>query len=76
MTERLFQIVSELVDLIHASRLMDTSCQLMIIYNSTWSILIQWSRFIFSGDNLTYVNTKESVLPVGDKHYRMNKQKL
>jgi len=26
---------------------------LMIIYNSTWSILIQWIRAILSGDNLT-----------------------
>jgi len=26
----------------------------MIIYNSTWSILIQWIRDILSGDNLTY----------------------
>jgi len=26
---------------------------IMIIYNSTWSILIQWIRDILSGDNLT-----------------------
>ena len=25
----------------------------IIIYNSAWSILIQWLRFILSGDNLT-----------------------
>jgi len=26
---------------------------IMIIYNSSWSILIQWISFILSGDNLT-----------------------
>ena len=26
---------------------------IMIIYNSTWPILIQWIRDILSGDNLT-----------------------
>jgi len=26
---------------------------ILIIYNSTWSILIQWIRVILSGDNLT-----------------------
>ena len=39
-------------------------------YHSTWSILIQWSRHILSGDNLVY--TTESVLPVCDKLYLRN----
>jgi len=26
---------------------------IMVIYNSTWSVLIQWIMFILSGDNLT-----------------------
>jgi len=32
---------------------------IMIIYNSTWSILIQWTRVILSGDNLTYKTQKK-----------------
>ena len=31
----------------------------MIIYNSTWSILIQWIRAILSGDNLTSKTQKK-----------------
>jgi len=43
---------------------------IMIIYNSTWSILIQWTRDILPGDKLT----KESVLPVCDQPYHMNNE--
>jgi len=31
----------------------DPQLSIMIIYNSTWSILIQKLRIILSGDNLT-----------------------
>jgi len=46
----------------------------MIIYNSTWSILIQWIRDILSGSicQSDLVYTIESVLPVCDKPYHMN----
>ena len=30
-----------------------TQLSIMIIYNRTWSILIQWIRDTLSGDNLT-----------------------
>ena len=40
----------------------------MIIYNSTWSMLIQWIGVILSD----LVNTKESLLPDFDKHYHTN----
>jgi len=33
---------------------------IMIIYNSTWSILIQCIRDILSGDNLTYLIQKKA----------------
>ena len=49
----------------------DSRPSIIIIYNSTWSILIQWIRDILSGDNLTYYIQK-SVLPVCDKPYHMN----
>ena len=45
---------------------------IMVIYNSTWSILIQWIRDIVSGDNMTLVYTIETVLSVCDKPYPMN----
>jgi len=32
---------------------------IIIIYNSTWSILIQWIRIKLSGDNLTYKTQKK-----------------
>ena len=37
----------------------------MIMYNSIWSLLIQWISFILPGK-------KESVLPVCDKPYHTN----
>jgi len=41
-----------------------TTVEIMIIYNSTWSILIHWIR--------DQVYTIESVLPDCDKPYHMN----
>jgi len=46
---------------------------ILIIYNSTWSILIQWIRVILSGDNLT-LQIQKSVLAVCDKPYHTNKE--
>jgi len=45
---------------------------ILIIYNSTWSILIQWIRGILSADNYDLVYTIEIVLPVCNKPYHMN----
>ena len=33
---------------------------IMIIYNSTWSILMQWIRDILSGDNLTWYTQEKA----------------
>ena len=57
---------------------MDSSCQLsiMIIYNSTWSILIHWIRVMIVRWQSDLVNTKESVLPVRNKPYYTNKRKV
>ena len=49
---------------------------LMITYNSIWSILIQWNRIRIDRLQSGLVNTKESVLPVRDKSYHMNKRKV
>jgi len=46
---------------------------IMIIYNSTRSILIQWIRVMWQSD---LVITKESVLPVCDEPYHTNKRKV
>ena len=46
---------------------------IMIIYNSTWSILVSWISDILSGDKVDLVNTKESLLSVYDKTYHTNK---
>jgi len=46
----------------------------MIIYNSTWSILIQCIRVMIFRWQSNLVNAKESVLPVCDKPYHTNKK--
>ena len=49
---------------------------IMIIYNSTWSILIQWIMDMIVRWHSGLVNTKESALPVCDKPYHTNKRKV
>jgi len=49
---------------------------IMIIYNSTWSILIQFIRVMIVRWRSNVVNTKESELPVCDKKIRTNKRKV
>jgi len=49
---------------------------ILIIYNSTWSILIQWIRVIIVRWQSYLVKTKESVLPVYDKPHHTNKRKV
>jgi len=44
----------------------------MIIYNSTWQILIQWIRVTILRRQSDLVQTIESVLPVCDKPYHEN----
>ena len=44
-----------------------------VIYNSIWSILINWIRLWLWGKKCDQVHTKESVLPVWDKPYHTNK---
>ena len=48
----------------------------MIIYNHIWSILIQLIRVVIVRWQSDQVNTKESVLPVGDKPCHMNKRNV
>ena len=47
---------------------------IMIIYNITWSTLIQWIRIMIVRWQSDLVNTKKSILPVCDKPYHMNKR--
>jgi len=49
---------------------------IMIIYNSTLSILIQWIRAMIVNWQSDLVITKESLLSVCDKPYNMNKRKV
>ena len=49
---------------------------LLIINNSTWSILNQWNTVIIIRWQSDLVNIKESVLPVCDKPYHNNKKKV
>ena len=45
---------------------------IMVIYNSTWSILIKWITGYIIKWQSDLANTKESVLPVCDKLYHTN----
>jgi len=57
--------------------IMDSSpTSIMIIYDSTWSILIQWIRVMIVGWHSDQVNTKESILPFCDKPYHTNKRRV
>ena len=49
---------------------------IMIIYNSTWSILIQWIRVMIFRWQSDIVKTKESTLSGCDKPYHTNKRKV
>jgi len=46
---------------------------IMIIYNSKWSILIQWFNVMIVSWQCDLVNTTENVFPVCDKPYHTNK---
>jgi len=52
------------------------SSSILDFYNSTWSILIQWIRFMIVWWQSDLVITKEGILPVCDKPYHMNKRKV
>jgi len=49
---------------------------IMIIYNCTWSILIQYIRIILSAKKTDLENTKESILLVCDKPYYNIKENM
>ena len=49
---------------------------IMIIYNSSWSIFIQWIRVMIVRWQSALVHTKESVLPVFQKPYYSNKRNV
>jgi len=47
---------------------------IIIIYNSTWWMLIQWTRFMIV--RWQSVNTKKCILPVCKKPYHTNKSSV
>jgi len=51
-----------------------TQLAITIIYNSTWSYLIQWIIVLIVMWQSDLVNTNESILPVYNKPYQTNKR--
>ena len=49
---------------------------IIIIYNSKWSILIQWTRVMIVRRQSDLEKQKESILSVADKPYTLNKREV
>jgi len=49
---------------------------IMVIYNSSWSVLIQRIRVMIVRWHSDLLNTKENILPVCDKPYHTNQRRV